>query len=352
MSEGTVRRSPELDAAKGLTLFLVVFGHVYALGADLTNWIFMFHMPAFFFYSGMTFKPEKYLDRPNGFRRFLKDKWKSRIIPYLVISAIGLAICMIRPSYRQPVLNRGWAYIFKWIFYYAQPQELYVGQAWFLVGLFVAEVITYVWFMAFRKQNAGVKGLSVLVLAWAAMAVPQMNAILPVGHRLPWKLDSGLCAAVFVIAGYYSVKWKVWERCKGTEWFLFPLCLWLSYYYGPKWYGYTNLCDCVYSPGPYYYPVALFGTAAMYFLAALCKNCPFWQYCGRYSLPIFAAQTFVIWIVAEIVTKFTGLAYGPMSIPYKGISLMIAVVSFLIMAVMIYPWHVYKTKKNAVKIPK
>ena len=208
--QGTARKT-ELDVAKGMTMFLVVFSHVYLKRTGLSNWIFMFHMPAFFFFAGMTFKPEKYLDKEHGFLLFLKDKWKSRIMPYLLITAFGFVICMIRPYYRQPILEAGWWYMVKWIFYYAQPKELYIGQVWFLVGLFAAEVFTYIWFVLVRNRNSGIKALTLLAMAWLAMQMPYINSSLPVGQRLPWKLDTGLCAAVFVIAGYYSVKWKIWE---------------------------------------------------------------------------------------------------------------------------------------------
>ena len=57
-------RRTEIDVAKGFTLFLVVFGHLLPLNTTLFRWIFSFHMPAFFFLSGMTFRPEKY----NGVR--------------------------------------------------------------------------------------------------------------------------------------------------------------------------------------------------------------------------------------------------------------------------------------------
>lgn len=343
--QSTVRKT-ELDVAKGMTMFLVVFSHVYLKRTGLSNWIFMFHMPAFFFFAGMTFKPEKYLDKKHGFWLFLKDKWKSRIVPYLLITAIGLVICMIRPYYRQPVLDAGWWYMIKWIFYYAQPKELYIGQVWFLAGLFSAEVLAYLWFALFRHRNDGLKALGLLAMAWLAMLMPQINEALPVGQRLPWKLDTGLCAAVFVIAGYYSVKWNIWDKCKGAEWFLCPFCLLLSYYFGPKIHGYTNICDCTYSPAPYYYMVAILGTASVYFFATLCKNCKFWQYCGRYSLALLAMQTFLIWIMAELINKYTGMELEPLRIAGKGISLAITVTVFVLMVLMIYPWHWYRINRN------
>ena len=109
----SVRRT-EIDVAKGFALFLVVFGHVLDRDSIWAYWIFMFHMPVFFFLSGMTFRPEKY----KSLSDFLKDKWKKRIIPYFIVTFIGLAICMLRADYRQPVLERGWKDILTWIFYY------------------------------------------------------------------------------------------------------------------------------------------------------------------------------------------------------------------------------------------
>ena len=334
-NQGTERK-PELDVAKGLTMFLVVFSHVYLKRTNLSNWIFMFHMPAFFLFAGMTFKPEKYIGKQQGLVLFLKDKWKSRIVPYLTITMIGFLICMIRPYYRQPILDMGWRYMIKWIFYYAQPKELYIGQVWFLVGLFAAELFTYVWFLLTRNKNLGIKLLSLCIMAGLAMRMPYLNASLAFGQRLPWKLDTGLCAAVFLIVGYYLKKWNLFERCKGAEWFLCPFCLWLSYYLGPRIHGYTNICDCTYSPGPYYYMVAILGTAAIYFFAILCRRCHFWQYCGKHSLALLAMQTFLIWIVAEVINTYTGMELEPLRIPDKGISLAITVAVFMLMVLFLY----------------
>ena len=339
-------RMTELDVAKGMTMFLVIFGHVYMMDTRLFNWIFMFHMPAFFFFSGMTFKPEKYIDQKNGLIIFFKDKFKKRILPYLAITAMGFFICMIRPAYRIPVLNAGWSYMLKWIFYYAQPRELYIGQAWFLVGLFFAEVIAFLWFYLLKKRSAGIKAAGLFAISWIAMLMPKINALIPEWGRLPLKIDVGFCAAVFVIAGYFSVKWNIWERFKGAEWFMVPFCLGLSYYYGPRWHGYTNICDCVYSPGPYYYLVALLGTAAIFFMAKLCKRCRFWQYCGTYSLQIFAVHIFIIWIIAEIIEKVVGISLTPLFIPDKMISFGISVVTLFVSVLMILPWHYYKMRKK------
>ena len=60
---------------------------------------------------------------------------------------------MLRPAYRAPVLNDGWRHQLLWIFYYAQPQNLYVGQLWFLAALFWAELLAYIWVRLVGKRH-------------------------------------------------------------------------------------------------------------------------------------------------------------------------------------------------------
>ena len=196
MDQNMVRKSErrgEIDAAKGLALLSVVLGHVILLHTFPSNWIYTFHMPAFFFLSGMTFRPEKY----DGLLPFLKDKARKRLLPYLGITALAFFICMLRPAYRAPVLNDGWSHQLLWIFYYTQPQNLYVGQLWFLVALFWAELMAWIWFQLAGKRHFLVKCYSVFLLALLAVRIQEINPYLPVGNRLPWKIDSALCACVF-----------------------------------------------------------------------------------------------------------------------------------------------------------
>lgn len=350
MNNKSSTRKTEIDVAKGFTLFLVVYGHILNSTSRLFCWIFMFHMPAFFFLSGMTFRPEKY----ENIGKFLKEKWKKRIVPYFVITLIGFVICILWPPYRQPVINRGWIDMLMWIFYYGQPKELYIGQVWFLVGLFMAELIAYLWFRFLGNRSATVKCYSLLVLAWAAVNINQLNdalgTVFPAVHRLPWKVDTGLGAAVFLIAGYYTMKWNLLEKLKKAVWFLIPACIWFSYFYGPRLYGYVNICDCIYFSGPYYFPVAFLGIGALLLTAVVCKNWKFWQFCGQNSLPMFAAQTFVIYWLMDGIAMVTGRYYEPMrDVPGSKGCLVMAVAVFGMMAAALYGKQALLLRKNTKK---
>ena len=286
MDQNMVRKSErrgEIDAAKGLALLSVVLGHVILLHTFPSNWIYTFHMPAFFFLSGMTFRPEKY----DGLLPFLKDKARKRLLPYLGITALAFFICMLRPAYRAPVLNDGWSHQLLWIFYYTQPQNLYVGQLWFLVALFWAELMAWIWFQLAGKRHLLVKCYSVFLLALLAVRIQEINPYLPMGNRLPWKIDSALCACVFLIAGYWTAKGRLLERLR---------------------------------------------PAALVLAGDFLKKSRLLCFIGRHSLPLFAAQTFAIYLVIEGIAEVTGITYIPMfEMPGEKACLLITLAALLLM---------------------
>lgn len=329
-------RIREIDIARGFALFLTVFGHVVLRDSLWFNWIFTFHMPAFFFLSGMTFHPET----SENFGGFVKNRFRKRLIPYFAAIAAGVAICLLRPDYRAVLLQFDWKYIVSWAFYYAQPKELYVGQVWFLAALFMAELMAYGWFKVFAKRSILLKGYSLLLIAFLGIAVSRINPYLPFGERLPWKIDTALTAFVFLILGYYASEWKLTERLKSCAWLTGPVCTYLNYYFGVRMFGYTNMCDCIYFPAPYYYAAALTGIIALLSGAVICRNSRFWQYCGRNSLVMFISQTFAIYWVLEIIAVVTGVMYTPRyDIPGNRFALAVSVAAFVLMIAFAALWN-------------
>ena len=70
-----------IDSAKGLLILLVVLGHMSDINGELKNWIFTFHMPAFFIISGYLYKPHP-----------LMKTIKSFGVPILFFSMVNLAL--------------------------------------------------------------------------------------------------------------------------------------------------------------------------------------------------------------------------------------------------------------------
>ena len=125
-----------LDIAKGIGILFVVIGHT-GIPLLLSKWIWSFHMPLFFFISGILFDKSRY---PN-LLLLLKRRIRTLIIPYLffTIFVFSLAVIikssLIDTSYSQ--LYLGWDSI----------------ALWFLPILFLTEIFFYITihFLRYRK---------------------------------------------------------------------------------------------------------------------------------------------------------------------------------------------------------
>ena len=87
MTEENRKHSTEISATKGLLIILMVIGHSVA-PLELTNGIYLFHMPCFFLISGYLFK-EKYL---NDTKQFIYKKIKGLYFPFIKWSFIFLLL--------------------------------------------------------------------------------------------------------------------------------------------------------------------------------------------------------------------------------------------------------------------
>ena len=80
-----MKRNKSMDIAKGIGIILVVIGHS---GSPLMNFVYLFHMPLFFFISGYFYK-DKYSDNPLI---LIVKRIKTLYIPCVVYQIIFLAL--------------------------------------------------------------------------------------------------------------------------------------------------------------------------------------------------------------------------------------------------------------------
>lgn len=78
-----------IDNAKAIAIFFIVLGHILPSDA-LCGYIFSFHVPLFFFLSGLTFTADK---SPKD---FFKSKAKRILLPYLAFSVISITVYLIQ----------------------------------------------------------------------------------------------------------------------------------------------------------------------------------------------------------------------------------------------------------------
>lgn len=161
-----------IDLAKAIAIVLMVIGHS-AIPEGLSKWIFSFHMPFFFFVSGLFLNTKK-----DSFRHFLRKRLYSLIIPWILCSLIVL------PLYLN-FTDRNLSHFFKFGWDIA---------LWFVPVLFLTEISYY---LLFNRGNIYFKLALCGLLAFL---------LYKVGFHTVFKVENIFLALVFFGVGQKNKK--------------------------------------------------------------------------------------------------------------------------------------------------
>lgn len=214
------------DIAKGIAILAVIVGHVAVRLSSMDpaslmvcQLVFSFHMPLFFILSGYFI---------HAGRRFAWGREAKRlIVPYAVTAAAVVAIVTasyivlldMPPGLRIRDLALSWANaaVFGagdirgnalW------PQDLRIGAIWFLLALFWARAIAH-----------GALRTRVPLLVGAASFVAGILTSRAV--FLPFSIQPGMCAALYVILGSLARGHRVLERELPWYGWVFVAAMWV-----------------------------------------------------------------------------------------------------------------------------
>lgn len=180
-----------IDGAKGLGIFLVVLGHALAPGGLMPAVIWTFHMPLFFFLSGLTSRPWT----AGSFGSVAKSL-KNLAIPYLFFSVI--AIFLWQTLRGDMSLTSSWLGLFAQMMYGVNGTEgtlFYDGALWFFSCLFAIRIL----FTLMTAFSSGLRTTMITALLLAALA---HLIIFPNFRSLIWNFDVALVGLLFYTAGY------------------------------------------------------------------------------------------------------------------------------------------------------
>ncbi len=337
-------RKTYIDTARGIGIILLVLGHIVTGNTYLFNWIYSFHMPLFFFLSGMVANEK----RLNNFPDYVKRKTKSRIIPYFVIVALGFIICMITPSYRADVIADGWYSQITHILWYCRPVYLYIGQVWFLIALFWSEIYFYGWYKLVGKRHIVLQIAVALIFVVLSRHIWKLDPYIPFIQKIPFLIDVACMGTFCYILGFLTERYHLLERInKWVKLLLIPIAFAINIYLGTYLNGYVNMVDLIFVNAFRYIPAMIAGVAGVLLLSTFLKKVSLLEWMGKYSLPLFASHTFIIYLVREIVYGITGTYYNMMvDVPNKlAILMTLAVLLLLIPVGLLYSFIQKKLKK-------
>lgn len=196
-------RSQLIDIAKGIGILLVVFGHnpiVLNQKGEIFNIIFSFHMPLFFFLSGLFFNPKK------SFKKIFTEKFDSLLKPYFVtLLSIGIVNAIFRNDnfiYYTLKMLYGNGSTIKWV------------SLWFLTHLFI--VIIFSWFLIkiLGEKLKTIQSKIIFLISLLLLGIETINYfwqfkvnlfgntyILP---GLPFSFDIVLITTFYYLLGHFS----------------------------------------------------------------------------------------------------------------------------------------------------
>lgn len=178
-----------IDFCKGIGIFLVVLGHILR-DVIAVDYIYSFHMPLFFFLSGLVFNAGKY-----DWKTLLKSRFNSLLLPYVFFYLLTLVYYIIVESHFRQIEVSALQSI-AGMFVAAQIDGLmeHNGILWFLPCLFVVELLC---FAVSRINDIKKEILAVISLAAIGFLVRT---------PLPWCLNIAMvCLQFFFIGRVYKL---------------------------------------------------------------------------------------------------------------------------------------------------
>ncbi len=200
------KRLDYIDIAKGLGMLAIIWGHIMESGA--TNvFVYSFHIPLFFFISGVVFRKDKYIT----FWSFMKRRIKTLIIPYLFFSFLTWVLWAVYSkvthstvdSYIKPLLQTfiaqgSWGYL------------VHNVPLWFVSCLLVIEVLYYFICKMDRK-------IAVLVpcgaFALLSYLMEKLTGIFDF-KTLPWSIGAAFAGIVFYGLGNTAAEYGMIETIR------------------------------------------------------------------------------------------------------------------------------------------
>ena len=186
-------RDISIDVAKGITILLVVYGH---LQSPINALIYSFHMPAFFFMSGIFAKKMSLKDT-------IIKKSHRLLIPFLIYYIYMVVMKVGRLALAGKLNVESFSLLNEKSIFYS------IGPIWFLVALFYI----FVFYSFISKRKFFIQWIAAIALSILPFLFPEKN---------PLYVGSSLLGFIFFFMGkcYFNIRGVFAKKIKSIYLFL------------------------------------------------------------------------------------------------------------------------------------
>ena len=302
------KRVTWIDNAKAIGIISVVLGHM-AFPKDIVTALYAFHIPLFFFLSGLTFRTNLPFDA------FLKKKFRTIMVPYFFMAVVTLLFWLLRSRFDHGIAPFDPIHLVLGIFYGTATNGYldFNVPLWFLPCLFVTELLLY----AVCRLPGRWPAIAVALCVVCGFLLNYAEYFEYIPFHLPWGADIALVVLGFMALGYSIKGWVGMDRPAFVPglWAVLglPTCVALG-----LWHGRIDIATACFTSNlnlPYAAGAALFiaaaclGIAAVLGLSKLFPKNPVLDFLGRNSLIIFGFHFSVAACIKAVL--FMGLHVPP-----------------------------------------
>ncbi|MBT9566925.1 MAG: acyltransferase family protein [Thiobacillus sp.] len=297
-----MKRLVHVDTMKALGIVLVVVGHAPGLDATLKHVIYSFHMPLFFFISGLLLSENK-LFMPT--RAYVASLWRGLGTPYVFFFIVSYIYWL--PTHEL-----------------AASAEKYAGMSWWepLLGVVIGNgdalyVNVVLWFFTCLISTS-------LLFYWLRkhfsatfllVALNLLGLVFALGYdrswpRLPWGLDNAVVALAFYASGHFFRRYHeaMRERTAPSRAWAFVLLLLAGVVAVARVNGEVDLNTLLFGRYPALFLVGGYlGIMALFYLSISLPALPIFQWLSRNTLIIFPTHLLMFSVFTGILVLVFGL---------------------------------------------
>ncbi len=301
-----MKRDKVLDVARGISILLVVIGHCQFLPQTIKVLVYSFHMPMFFFISGMCFSYKKY----PKFKDFFKSKAKGLLIPYFALGIVVLNLtriyefCSNGTSFSE-FFNMDYLYQYIGMVLAYRLNRPYYYSFWFISALFTAILLFYLIVKLIDKHPK--KNLICVAIIILSSAIGYV--ILQYIQGFVWSIDVAPVAISFLMLGYLvqNNKEMLKNKILKFDYAIFLLginviCAFTNY----KLYGITDLFSCHIGNYFLYMLQSISGIWILMIVSSKIESSNILEYCGKNTLIFYMFHYKIFFaIINDILKNYT-----------------------------------------------
>jgi acyltransferase len=279
----TQHRVSWIDICRGVAIILVLYGHLF--NTDKQRYlIYAFHMPLFFFISGLVFKPTGNKTIKSVTIKYIKQL----LIPYYLFALLTYVFAFVSQTWGNFNLGSIAFQLFGIIYGSGNDGMLgYNVVLWFLPCLFITKLC----FALITRKIHGTKNILLVLIAGALLGYA-MSLFTP-WIKLPFGFESALTGLAFFGAGYLAIenknKLKIFAQQKillTITTMLFTILIATINYWASG--SQIDLRINHLGNGFLFYLEAFSGIAWAVTISQIIARNAFLEYLGRHSLILFA----------------------------------------------------------------